>query len=270
MVPYQPDIICLPECFAYFGLPQAAAIPAVAEQVPGLVVTPLQDFARTHQCYVICPTYSRAGGHNYIAAVLIDRAGKVVGEYRKSRPTADEIAGGVRPGPLLPPVFQTDFGKIGIQICFDIKWDTGWEALKEAGAEIIFWPSAYAAGRELNSRAWRHQVYVASSTQAGTAKICDITGEVIAQTGRWQPNWTCGPVNLEKTFLPTWPAVREFAKMQQKYGRRIKITTFDEEEWTTIESLDPDLKVATILTEFGLKSHHDFVKSTASIQQKCR
>lgn len=80
MVPFQPDIICLPECFAYFRLPQPLSIPAVAEEVPGPVVKPFQEFARTHQCYVICPTYSRANGQNYIAAILIDRAGKVVGE----------------------------------------------------------------------------------------------------------------------------------------------------------------------------------------------
>src|SRR3712207_7956687 len=41
----------------------------------------------------------------------------------KCRPTDGEIASGVRPGPLDPPVFETDFGKIGIQICFDIKWE---------------------------------------------------------------------------------------------------------------------------------------------------
>jgi len=54
--------------------------------------------------------------------VLIDRQGKVAGEYRKMRPAESEMKMGVKPGQSNPPVFQTDFGKIGIQICFDIKY----------------------------------------------------------------------------------------------------------------------------------------------------
>jgi hypothetical protein len=202
--------------------------------------------------------------------MLIDRAGKMIGEYRKIRPAENEIESGVRPGPIDPPVFETDFGKIGIQICFDNKWDDGWQKLKEKEAEIVFWPSAYAGGREVNSRAWRHQMYVVSSTQKDTAKICDVTGEVIAQTGRWQPNWTCAPINLEKAFLLTWPAVTYFGKIQEKYGRRISLTTFDEEEWTIIESLDSTLKVADILTEFQLVSQHQLLKNITAAQAKNR
>jgi beta-ureidopropionase len=270
IVPFKPDIICLPETFAYTNNQQKFSIQEVAEKVPGPFLTPFLNFARTHQCYVICPTYTRQDDNIYISAMLIDRAGKMIGEYRKIRPAENEIESGVRPGPIDPPVFETDFGKIGIQICFDIKWDDGWQKLKEKGAEIVFWPSAYAGGREVNSRAWRHQLYVVSSTQKDTAKICDVTGEVVAQTGRWQPNWTCAPVNLEKAFLLTWPAVTYFGKIQEKYGRRISLTTFDEEEWTIIESLDSTLKVADILTEFQLVSQHQLLKNITAAQAKNR
>ncbi len=123
MVPFNPDIICLPESFAFSHLKQSFQVRDVAEKVPGPVVTPFLNFAKTHRCYVICPTYSRAGDNIYIAAILIDRSGKVIGQYNKIRPTDGEIESGVRPGQLDPPVFDTDFGKIGIQICFDIKWD---------------------------------------------------------------------------------------------------------------------------------------------------
>jgi predicted amidohydrolase len=216
MTTYKPDIICLPEVFAFCNLDTRYKATDVAESAPGTVVTPFTKFAATHKCYVICPTYTKVDGNVYISAVLIDRAGKVVGEYHKIRPTAGEMELGVKPGPFDPPVFDTDFGKIGIQICFDVKWEEGWNALKRKGAEIVFWPSAYAAGREIASRAWRHQVYVVSSTAKDTSKICDITGETIAQTGRWQRNWTIGPVNLEKAFVLTWPAVSVFPDIQKK------------------------------------------------------
>lgn len=270
MLPYQPDIICLPEIFAYGHLEEPYEVKAVAEAVPGSVVKPFMEFARKNNCYVICPTYTLDQGSVYIAAVLIDRAGEVVGEYRKARPTDYEIGLGVRPGSLTPPVFETDFGTIGIQICFDIKWEDGWRHLQAAGAEIIFWPSAYAAGREVNSRAWRHQVHLVSSTQKDTTKICDPSGEIIAKTGRWQRNWVCAPVNLEMAFLLSWPAVQSFGEIQRKYGRRVHLRTFDEEEWTLIESRDPKLKVADILEEFGLQNHAEMIAHNAEVQEKYR
>lgn len=269
-IPYRPDIICLPECFAFANIATNFRVENVAEKVPGPVISPFIEFAKAHQCYIICPTYTREQGRNYIAAVLIDRQGQLLGEYRKARPTAGEIALGVSPGPIHPTVFETDFGKIGIQICFDLKWEAGWVALKNAGAEIIFWPSAYAGGRELCSRAWRQQVYIVSSTQKDTSRICDMSGEVMAQTGRWQRNWLCAPLNLEKTFLHAWPAVQKYPEIQKRYGRKIRLTTFAEEEWTILESLDPSVKIADILKEFDLQTHHELIAESGIAQQKNR
>jgi beta-ureidopropionase len=271
IIPYQPDIICLPEGFAFSNMTGYEYNPKdVAEKLPGSVVTPFLNFAAKHKCYVICPTYSLHDGNTYISAVLIDRQGKIAGEYRKMRPAESEMKMGVKPGKSNPPVFQTDFGKIGIQICFDIKYEDGWNYLKDNGAQIIFWPSAYAAGQEISSRAWRHQVYIVTSTAKDTTKICDITGETIMQTGRWQRNWICAPVNLEKAFIHTWPAVRMFPDIQKKYSSRIRLNTFSEEEWTIIESLDAELKIADVLKEFNLKTMHEFLKELSVVHEKTR
>lgn len=271
IVPFKPDIICLPEVFAYSNIDNNKyKLNDVAEKVPGTVVTPFMKFAEKHHCYIICPTYSLYEGNVYIAAVLIDRQGKIVGEYHKMRPAESELQMGIKPGRSNPPVFQTDFGKIGIQICFDVKYNDGWNYLKDNGAQIIFWPSAYASGQEISSRAWRHQVYIVTSTLKDSSKICDITGETIVQTGRWQPNWTSTPVNLEKAFILTWPAVNVFPAIQKKYASRIKITTFSEEEWTIIESLDAGLKIADVLKEYNLKTAYEFEKELAVVHEKMR
>jgi hypothetical protein len=176
----------------------------------------------------------------------------------------------VTPGELDPPVFETDFGKIGIQICFDIKFDEGWDALKRKGAQIVFWPSAYAAGREISSRAWRHQMYIVTSTQSDTSKICDLTGEPLSQTGKWQPNWTVASLNLQKTFIHAWPAVEKFSAMERKYGSRIRIQTFSEEEWTMIECLDENLDIDDILKEFQLKNMYDSLNDLSLLHSQKR
>jgi predicted amidohydrolase len=195
-IPYHPDVICLPEVFMSTNIrerrPLAEAANLSVELLKGFMT-----FARTNQCYLICPVYTRENGKIYNAAVLIDRQGNRIGEYRKIHLPDDEVAMGLTPGPLQPSVFTTDFGVIGIQICYDINWNEPWKFLRQQGAEIIFWPSAFAAGQALNTKAWQHKVVVVSSTNKDTSKICDITGEVIAQTGIWDRNLICAPVNLE-------------------------------------------------------------------------
>jgi predicted amidohydrolase len=52
---------------------------------------------------------------------------------------------------------------------------------RKQGAEIIFFPSAFAAGQMINARAWKHKCVVVSSARKGTSKICDITGEELAK-----------------------------------------------------------------------------------------
>jgi beta-ureidopropionase len=268
---YKPDIICLPEGFAYANLNNYSyKVKDEANAADIIVLGPMRKFAAEHKCYVICPTYTTASGKEYISAVLIDRSGKIIGEYHKMRPTAGEMETGVTPGKMDPPVFDTDFGKIGIQICFDIKYEEGWNALKEKGARIIFWPSAYASGIEIASRAWKHQVYVVTSTQKDTSKICDLTGEAIAHTSRWQPHWACAPVNMEKVLLLAWPTVSRISDLQKKYGSSLSIKTYGEEEWLVLESLDKNLRIDDVMKTFGLKPMHTELKELDALQASTR
>ena len=270
IVNYKPDIICLPEVFPIFNISEKITIQEVAEQPLGKITSRFAEFAKKHKTYIICPLHTVENGRYYNAAVVIDREGKVMGEYRKMHTTKGEMGKGVFPGPLDPPVFKTDFGTIGVQICFDLEWNDGWEKLKEKGAEIVFFCSAYAGGKAINTRAWQNKYCVVSSTIKGTAKICDVTGEEIAKTGYWEKYWAIGPLNLEKAFLHTWPYVEKFKAIHAKYGRKVKITNFDEEEWSIIESLSPDIKVADILEEFDLKTHKDHIKSATDMQKQIR
>ena len=96
IVPYQPDIICLPEIFAYANLNgQPYQLKDAAEKVPGPVVTPFLNFARRHNCYIICPTYSLYGGHIFIAAVLIDRRNPCLGQRVRRKVDALESTANV-------------------------------------------------------------------------------------------------------------------------------------------------------------------------------
>ena len=249
---YHPDIICLPEMFMYNYLNPEMNLQKEAARAAELLKQ-FMAFARTNQCYMICPCLTHENGKTYNAAVVIDRQGNRMGEYRKMYLPDDEIALGLTPGSLQPSVFKADFGIFGIQICYDINWNTGWNFLRQQGAEIVFWTSAFAGGEMVNTMAWQNKYVVVSSTR-DKSKICDISGEIVKQTGMWDVNLICAPVNLEKTFLHAWPSGQRFAEIKAKYGRKVKITTYSEEQWSIIESLSPDVRVKDILAEFNLRT----------------
>ena len=266
---YRPDIICLPEnCLTTFVRKQMTL--EEKTDVCYKLLKDFADFARSNNCYLICPIYTRENKKIYNAAVVIDRQGNSIGEFRKIHVTENEMRQEISPGPLHPPVFKTDFGIIGAQICFDILWNDGWEALRQQGAEIVFWPSAYAGGLTVNTKAWQNKYVVVSSTLKDTSKICDITGNVVAQTGLWDRNLICAPVNLEKVFLHTWPFVQRFDEIKAKYGRKVRITNYHEEEWSILESLSPDVRVKDILAEFNIKTFEQLKDYSENMQNKAR
>lgn len=270
VVPYQPDIIGLPEVFPFVNLSSGRSkVSDVAEVPIGDISRPFAEFARKNHCYVVCPIYTKEGGHYYNSAVLFDNQGGLVGEYRKIHPTIGEIDDGITPGPVQPPVFKTPFGVIGMQICFDIEWNDGWQNLHKAGADMVFWSSAFAGGAAVNTKAWQNKYVVVSSTRKDTSKICDISGEEIAGTGRWN-DWVCAPVNLEKAFLHTWPFCQRFQEVEAKYGRKIRIKNFHEEEWTIIESRSPEVKVDDVLKEFEFQTHEEHIQAAEKRQKKER
>ena len=266
---YQPDIICLPETFVSAN---TGYRPSLSEklEISEVAVQRFSAIAKENHCYIICSVFSSEGGKAYNAGIVLDRLGTRIGEYRKIHPTIGEIESGIFPGPFDAPVFQADFGKFGIQICYDIYWNDGWVTLRDKGAELVFWPSAFAAGQRVNMKAAEYGYVVASSTQKNTAKICDITGQEVTHTGEWDRGFYCGLVNLEKVRVDVWPHFRSFNDIRKKYGRKVMISIMHEEQWSVIESLSPDVFVADIVKEFDLKTFNQDVLEAEAAQIKAR
>ncbi len=266
---YNPDIVCLPEVFPTSNTSRRYSLEE-SVKLSKNAITRMSEYSKTNNCYIVCPVYTEENGKIYNSAVIINRQGKTIGEYHKIHLTEGEISMGLAPGTLSPPVFQTDFGIIGVQICFDLLWDDGWKKLRDQKAEIVFLPSAFPGGQMVNAKAWQNKYVVATSTRKHTSKICDISGTEIDKTGIWNSNFICAPVNLEKAILHLWPYVRRFPDIHKKYGRDVRITLFHEEEWAIIESLSPDVKVKDILKEFELRTHEEHVRDATIVQEKAR
>ena len=67
-----------------------------------------------------------------------------------------------------------------------------------------------------------------------------------------------------------WPFWLKYKAIQERYGRRVYIRQFEEEEWGVIESRCPDLKVADVLAEFDIKTHEQYIASAEAVQDQHR
>jgi predicted amidohydrolase len=76
----------------------------------------------------------------YNIAVLIDREGKIKGKYKKIKLYSEK---GVKPGKKVH-IFETDFGKIGIVICWDLAFPEIFQKMKKLGVQILFCPAQWA------------------------------------------------------------------------------------------------------------------------------
>ena len=64
--------------------------------------------------------------------------------------------------------------------------------------------------------------------------------------------------------------MKDFPDIKEKYGRDINIETFDEEEWTLLESLSPEIKIRDVLDEFGILSLKQHIARAEKAQNKKR
>jgi len=148
------------------------------ESLDGATVSTMARLAGKHRTYIVCPIDRKDGGRRLNSAVLIDRRGQISAIYDKIYPYYEEFNRhpGVQPGQAVT-VCQTDFGRVGLAICFDVNWAPLWQRLSDFGAELVVWPSAYSAGRSLQARAIDYNYYVMSATWTPDCLVYDIDGE---------------------------------------------------------------------------------------------
>lgn len=184
------DVVLFPECFLYNGDNAEFCGGGDGRNCTGPHARACAAAARSIQSYVVCPIYelavpnaSQMTGPMWNTALLFDRAGAQVGVYRKMFPTSEldpesgEIGTGVLPSSLGVPVFDTDFGRIAIAICWDMEFPEVWQAAAAQGAELLLWPSAGHGGRPVSGYAQIHNLFVASN---GDGQFFDRLGQQVA------------------------------------------------------------------------------------------
>ncbi len=194
------DIILLPEAITLVGT--GLTYVDVAETIPGPTTERLAKAAQSKSAYLVAGLLERDGPAVYNTAVLLDRAGNLVGKYRKVYLPREEIEGGVTPGSEYP-VFETDFGKVGMMICWDAQYADPARALALRGAELLLVP--IWGGNEVlgKARAIENHVFMATSGYGYPTYVMDPLGETLAIASD-EGQVATATIDLNRRYTDDW------------------------------------------------------------------
>jgi len=198
-------IICLPEgwptCNTGLGMQKTES-----NTLEGNASVMMAEKAKEYGMYIVSGLYSWKGDTLKNVAVLYGRTGKIEGIYEKVQLPDSETEAGAVPGNTFP-VFTTDFGKIGILICWDSFFPEVARILAVKGAEILFCPIwGDVRGPEswkltARSRAMDNGVYFVTNIFDGHSVIVNPAGEVLQESGT---QGTLITAEIDLNYNPPW------------------------------------------------------------------
>ncbi|MBX3273373.1 MAG: carbon-nitrogen hydrolase family protein [Sandaracinaceae bacterium] len=203
-------LVVLPECFAYLG-PEDGKL-AIAEGLPegGPILDRMRALARAHGVDLVLGGFWERGasaGKVKNACVHLDADGAVKAIYRKIHLFDVDLPDGTRlvesdtvePGTDVV-VTDTPFGRLGLSVCYDLRFPELYRRLVDGGAIALAIPAAFTltTGKDhwhvlLRARAIEAQCYVLAAAQTGHhfgrrysyghALVVDPWGTVLAEHG---------------------------------------------------------------------------------------
>lgn len=132
------DIVLFPEAFQYIFHREIKSDPEKLTEVTEKWQKRLSELAKKYRSYIVPWDYFYEDGKCYNTSYILDRNGEFVGRYKKCNLTYSELQTLTNGNEY--PVFDLDFGKVGIMICFDNYFPESAAALGAKGAELVLYP----------------------------------------------------------------------------------------------------------------------------------
>ncbi len=180
------DLAALPEVFDYHG--PFRGVRAAARAVPGEVSDRIAAAARSAGTWVLAGSVLELDGDDvFNTSLLFDRSGELVARYRKIHLFDVELPGQspIRESAAYAAgheivTAETEFGRVGLSVCYDVRFPELYRALMALGCEIVFVPAAFTftTGEAhwhtlLRARAIEDQCFVIAPAQWGTWDSAD-------------------------------------------------------------------------------------------------
>lgn len=187
------DVICLPEL--YYTNPTKSNRSTIGEVLNSEFFNEFSKAAQKYNVNIITGTYPLLHGEKLLNTCLcINRQGELIGEYSKSHlfdaftsKESDTCDAGDELG-----IVDFDFGRVGIAVCYELRFPELLRTLALSGAEVLFAPSAFYKPRQdqwntlVTGTALQNLIYVVALNQYndsffGRSCIADPLGLITSQ-----------------------------------------------------------------------------------------
>lgn len=222
------SLLVLPECSsAGYVFESADEALAHAQEVPGPFTESLAEACRRLDLVCVAGMLEREGDLLRNTAVVVGPDG-LLGRYRKTHLPYLGVDRFVTPGDELE-VVDTSAGRIGMEICYELRFPELTRALALAGAEILVLPTNWPVQARGNAdvltraRAYENRVFLLVANRVGRerdaefcgwSQICDVRGERLAEAGPAEETLLVADIDVaearEKDIVPA-PGAYEMA-----------------------------------------------------------
>ncbi len=268
----KPDIILLTEGCMHNTHASADREEKDARSEPlpefGPITTFLARKAKEHGTYII-GSYWRKDPENrgrYNSAVLLDREGKLVGYYDKMFPTIPEMESGVLPG-AGAVVWDTDFGRIGALICFDLNFKELLAEYKRQGVELLCFLSNFRGGFRVPSVAFENQCFIASAVPSENGLIVDPLGRTLAESSHYG-RIIFARINLDSQIVHIDYNVDRVARLKEKYGPHVRIETASPEAVYFLSAIHPQRSIDDMIKEFEIEILDQYLDRSRAVREQ--
>lgn len=256
------DLVAFPECYPQLAL---SDITHHAEPCEGGTLERVRDAARRHKLWVVWPRieYSPERGLRN-TSILVSREGEVAGRYDKMFPTIGEMEKGIVPGTEAPS-FETDFGRLGLMICFDLNFSEAHESLAKGKPDVVVFSSMYRGGLQAQSLAFELGAFVITSISSELGLIIDRCGRVLKEAT--YESLAVAPINTNSIALHMDDNWTKMDTMLAKYGPKLTFDYHTREAFYVIESTG-DRDIRELASEFSLETAADYFARSRKVRRE--
>lgn len=242
------QIVCLQELYRAIYFPQYknAKKDNFAETIPGESTKVFSAIAKKYKVVIIVPIFEKdKNGVFHNSAVVLNTDGKMMSTYRKVHIPQDPLfyeKNYFEQSDNGYKIYKTKYGTFAVLICYDQWFPEAARAVKLAGADMIFYPTAIGTivGKKQKEGDWHdawetvmrghaiaNSLYVVAVNRVGMEDklkfwgqsfICDAFGKIIKKAGNGKDEILISKINLASTKMiaEDWGFVRN--RRNDTYG----------------------------------------------------
>jgi len=260
------DLAVFPEVFALLTCHDSAL--DFAEPLDGPTFSTIAAIARNLDMFIAANHPTLIDGQKHNTTVLFDRCGEVAGVYHKAYPTIGELERGVVPGDG-PVVVDTELGRIGFAICYDLNFAELRLAYRDLRPDVILFCSMFRGGLQTRWWAFETRSHFVGCVVDPCSRIVNPIGRLVREIDDFTRQMTatleldCGVFHYDYNNL-------KLSALREKWGSQLEID-FAEPEGVMLLSAVGETPLSRIVEDMNLEPVENyFIRARNCIDQTRR